>query len=166
MARDGSKEDILRYGIACDAMLKGLTRWLRAAGYDVSWTYGIDDDELIRVAQKERRVLMTSDGELMKSPVIAREEVPALFLPRDLSVPKQVEFVFRRFGLTRLEPRCMKCGGPLAWIPKASVRDEAPPKTYCWLSDFYRCLRCGQLFWKGTHWQNIRERLDGFFNGG
>lgn len=29
---------------ACDAMLGGLARWLRAAGYDATWTYGIEDD--------------------------------------------------------------------------------------------------------------------------
>ena len=28
---------------ACDAMLGGLARWLRAAGYDASWEHGIDD---------------------------------------------------------------------------------------------------------------------------
>jgi len=27
----------------CDAMLGGLARWLRAAGYDAEYEYGIDD---------------------------------------------------------------------------------------------------------------------------
>ena len=36
---------------ACDAMLGGLARWLRAAGYDACWQEGIDDGELIRLAR-------------------------------------------------------------------------------------------------------------------
>ena len=36
---------------ACDAMLGYLARWLRAAGYDVFWQEGIDDTELVRLAQ-------------------------------------------------------------------------------------------------------------------
>ena len=36
---------------ACDAMLGSLARWLRAAGYDAFWQEGIDDWDLIRLAQ-------------------------------------------------------------------------------------------------------------------
>jgi len=153
---------ILENGFACDAMLKGLTRWLRAGGYDATWTYGIEDEELIRIASVENRILLTSDSGLMNAKQIISNDVSSLFLPRDLSVVNQVEFVFNHFKLSQLPPRCMKCGGELAWIPKASVREEAPPKTYCWLDDFYRCLRCAQLFWKGTHWNNICKQLGSF----
>lgn len=150
---------ILNYGFACDSMLKGLARWLRAGGYDALWMYNIQDEELIRLAISENRVLITSDSGIMKTASVLSGEAPCLYLPRDMSVARQVEYVFRHFSLKRRDPRCMKCGGPLAWIPKASVRTEAPPKTYCWLDDFYRCLRCRQLFWKGTHWNNIMDRL-------
>ena len=34
----------------CDAMLGGLARWLRAAGFDPLFEYGIDDREIIRRA--------------------------------------------------------------------------------------------------------------------
>jgi len=140
-------------------MLKGLARWLRAAGYDAWWSYNIDDAELIRFAKEEKRVLVTSDSGIMKTLAASNGEFPSLFIPREMNVPEQVKHVFTEFELNRLQPRCMKCGGHLAWIPKASVREEAPSKTYCWLDDFYRCLRCGQLFWKGTHWIKIQDRL-------
>jgi len=162
MTEKSVDSQIINNGFACDAMLKGLTRWLRAGGYDTRWTYGIKDEDLIRVANEECRVLMTSDSGIMETELIKTGEVAALFLPRDLSVAAQVEFVFTHFNLKQRAPRCMKCGGSLAWVPKASVRNEAPPKTYCWLDDFYRCLRCGQLFWKGTHWENICERLNSY----
>ncbi|MEW6747624.1 MAG: Mut7-C RNAse domain-containing protein [Planctomycetota bacterium] len=43
---------------ACDAMLKGLARWLRAFGYDATWRYGIEDGELVAHSLEERRVLL------------------------------------------------------------------------------------------------------------
>ncbi len=160
MARDGMAADIMKHGFACDSMLKGLTRWLRAGGYDAWWAYDIEDEELVNFARRERRILLTSDSGIMKTPPITGKALPALYVPREMNVSRQVEYVFRQFGLKRLPPHCMKCGGTLAWLPKACVRNEAPPRTYCWLDDFYRCLRCGQLFWKGTHWSNICNRLD------
>src|SRR5438552_1862899 len=47
--------------IACDAMLGGLARWLRAAGYDACWQSGIDDHDLIRLARDQGRTLLSSD---------------------------------------------------------------------------------------------------------
>ena len=118
------------------------------------------DDELVELAHVERRILLTSDSGIMRMKRITSGEVPSLYVPRNISVARQVEHVLQHFGLKRLAPRCMKCGGALTWIPKASVRGEAPPRTYCWLDDFYRCLRCGQLFWQGTHWNKISKQLD------
>jgi len=147
-------------------MLKGLARWLRAGGYDADWSYHIEDAELVLASRRENRVLLTSDSGIMKLNPIQAGEVTALFVPRDLNVSRQVEHVFHHFGLKRLAPRCMKCGGALAWIPKACVRLEAPPRTYSWLNDFYRCLRCGQLFWKGTHWKKISQKLQSALSPG
>lgn len=165
MSVHGLQERILKHGFACDSMLKGLARWLRAGGYDAQWAYSIADDELVELAHVERRILLTSDSGIMRMNRITSGEVPSLFVPRNISVARQVEHVFKHFGLKRLPPRCMKCGGALTWIPKASVRGEAPPRTYCWLDDFYRCLSCGQLFWQGTHWNKISKQLDGLLPG-
>lgn len=157
---NGIQARITRHGFACDSMLKGLARWLRASGYDAWWAYGVEDEELVDFSREERRVLVTSDSGIMKMLSITNGDVPSLFVPRNLGIPQQVQHVFHHFDLRRRQPRCMKCGGQLAWIPKATVRTEAPPRTYCWLDDFYRCLRCGQLFWKGTHWKEIQSKLN------
>ena len=55
---------------ACDAMLAGLARWLRAAGYDASWSATVTDRELIRLSQSEERLLL--------SPVILRNAFSSL----------------------------------------------------------------------------------------
>jgi uncharacterized protein len=144
---------------ACDAMLKGLARWLRAAGYDAFWRYGIEDAELIEIARSERRILLTGDGGMMRRRVLRDGELPSLYIPHELGVAEQLGLVRSRFGLVARPPRCMGCGGELAEVAKESVRDEAPPRTYLWLSRFWRCLRCSKLFWQGTHWQKIEAKV-------
>ena len=43
----------------CDAMLGGLARWLRGAGYDARFQYGIDDRDLIRLARETGGTLLS-----------------------------------------------------------------------------------------------------------
>ena len=46
----------------CDEMLKGIGRWLRAAGYDVAIVDdGVHDDDLLARACAENRLLLTCD---------------------------------------------------------------------------------------------------------
>ncbi len=144
---------------ACDAMLKGLARWLRASGFDAWWEYGVDDGKLVSKARDEKRTLLTQDSGIMIRSPVASGKVDSLFIPHDLTVEEQLHLVFRKFDLQRSTPRCMKCGGALEAVDRESVRHEAPPRTFAWLDEFFRCTRCEQLFWKGTHWNNISRRL-------
>src|SRR5689334_19513497 len=69
---------------ACDAMFGGLARWLRAAGYDASWRADIDDWELVRLAQREGRILLTADTGIFRIGIVRDGEVPGLLLPHGL----------------------------------------------------------------------------------
>jgi uncharacterized protein with PIN domain len=44
-------------------------------------------------------------------------------------------------------------------VDKDSVRERIPPRTAHWLEEYFVCAGCGQLFWRGTHWQSISARL-------
>jgi len=143
----------------CDAMLGGLARWLRAAGYDTEFEYGIDDGELIKRAVAEERMILSSDGPLFKRNVIKNGRVSALYVPQQLSKFQQLNFVARTLALALGDPRCMSCGGELVELPKHTVIGEAPPLAYRNCDRFWRCMRCGKLLWRGTHWQKITLRL-------
>jgi uncharacterized protein with PIN domain len=144
---------------ACDAMLGGLARWLRAAGYDVSWHPGIDDWDLVRLARREGRILLSSDTGIFRIGIVRDGEVPALLIPHGLKKAEQLAFVLRAFNLDLRPPRCMACGGALVDVPREQVRDRAPPRSLAWQEHFHECTRCGQLFWQGTHWQQISRLL-------
>ena len=152
-----SKHNELRF--ICDAMLGGLARWLRAAGYDAEFEYGIDDRELIRRAQKNDLVVLSSDGRIFERNIVKNAQIRALYVPQQLSKFQQLQFVRRQMKLAFCDPRCMACGGELVEVPKHSVITEAPPLAYRNCDRFWRCTRCGKLFWHGTHWQRITRRL-------
>jgi len=144
---------------ACDAMLGGLARWLRAAGYDASWRADIDDWDLVRHALKEKSVLLSADTGIFRIGIVRDGEVPALLIPTGLKIAEQLRFVLEKLKLDVREPRCMACGGMLTSVAKENVRAKVPARTFDWLDDFYQCQRCQRVFWQGTHWQRISERL-------
>ena len=59
MEKNELLELVYKHGFACDSMLKGLARWLRAGGYDAQWSYTIEDNDLVDMARKEKRILLT-----------------------------------------------------------------------------------------------------------
>jgi uncharacterized protein with PIN domain len=146
---------------ACDAMLGGLARWLRAAGYEASWQAGIDDWDLIRQAQRDGRILLSSDTGIFRIGIVRDGDVPALWVPHRLTTTEeQLAFVLERLGLAPAAPRCMACGGALAEVAKESVRDRVPPRSFERVDRVYECAGCGRLFWEGTHWARIAAVLD------
>lgn len=144
---------------ACDAMLGGLARWLRAAGYDSSWHGGIADPALVRLAHAEGRMLLSSDGDLFDFALVRDGVVPALFVPRGLRVQAQLAHVLRGLGLPLREPRCMACGGELAELTRDEAENRVPPRSLAFHNRFWACAGCGRAFWHGTHWQRIIGRL-------
>jgi len=144
---------------ACDAMLGGLARWLRAAGYDAAWRDDITDQELIRLCQNEERTLLSCDTKLFLFRVLRDNLLAALFVPLRLNPQKQLAHVLVKLNLPLRPPRCMSCGGSLVEVPKETLRDRVPPRTFAWLDQFWQCNRCQRVFWHGTHWQRISEQL-------
>ncbi|MFW6062495.1 MAG: Mut7-C RNAse domain-containing protein [Planctomycetota bacterium] len=144
---------------ACDAMLGGLTRWLRAAGYDAHFEGGIEDAQLVDLARRTRRILLSSDRMLFERREITTRQVEALYIPQQLSKTEQLAFALMMYNLPRREPRCMACGGTLQEVPKHRVAGEAPPLAFRNCERFWRCVRCGRLLWRGTHWNHIDRRL-------
>ncbi|HQU46085.1 MAG TPA: Mut7-C RNAse domain-containing protein [Pirellulales bacterium] len=149
----------LGFDFHCDAGLGGLSRWLRAAGYDAAFWPDIDDDDLLRKMIGSGGILLSSDTRLFDRGVLASGAVAGLLVPVSLTKRQQLAFVRAELDLPLKPPRCMACGGRFIKVDKESVRERIPPRTYPWLDDYYLCRRCQRLFWKGTHWQRIATAL-------
>jgi uncharacterized protein len=143
----------------CDAGLGGLARWLRGAGYEAVWKPELDDASVIREAQARAATLLTTDSLMTERGVLRDGVVPCVFLPSTLTCEQQFEIVWFELGLTLRESRCMQCGGALRRVSKEAVAHRIPPKTALWLDEYFVCNECDQLFWRGTHWRAMQERL-------
>ena len=73
----------------------------------------------------------------------------------------QLRQVASELGLDseRALSRCLECNVELEPRPKAEVSERLPPYVRATQSRFSECPRCGRVYWPGTHWQRIRERL-------
>jgi hypothetical protein len=66
--------------------------------------------------------------------------------------------VVHRFDLAdQVQPftRCSRCNGMLKSVSKQEIMDQLEPLTKKYYQDFSRCERCGQVYWKGSHFQKI-----------
>jgi uncharacterized protein with PIN domain len=104
-----------------DAMLGKLSLWLRLAGFDTLYSTELHDDELLAIAEEEKRFLLTSDEKLHKR---AMEGALESMLLRG-SVDERVTRVFREFDIPpRIDPsrsRCSKCNGELTMTGSGSA---------------------------------------------
>ncbi len=140
-------------------MLGGLSRWLRAAGYDAAFEHGIDDGALVRRASSEDRIVLSSDSGIFERTIVKTGRVRALFVPRATPPIDQLGFVLRALALPTRDPRCMACGGELVEVAKSEASRLAPPRSFATYDRFWRCAACAKLYWRGTHWERIVERL-------
>jgi hypothetical protein len=144
--------------IACDAMCGGLARWLRLFGVDTTYTAAIDDAELVRHALAEGRIVVSSDHKLFERRLFTSGRLKGLLLPVGLRLQEQVRFVADRLELKPGFPRCTLCNGELQAVSRADVADVVPARSLIWAREFYRCQRCGHVYWEGTHWRRIGAR--------
>ncbi len=140
-----------RERFACDLSLGGLARWLRAAGFEASVGSTSDAIDLGRADG----IGLTTDVE----PFERTERLALLWVPSSLPPPRQMGLVLRDLDLVPRAPRCMACGGALRPVAKPDVAERIPPRTARWKDDYFVCERCDRLFWQGTHWERIAERI-------
>ena len=142
-----------------DTMLGELARWLRILGYDTLYSRVYTDKQLLDIAEKTGRILLTRDWGLY---VRARKRgLKAVYVNGDSAV-ERLALVAARTGI-ELKPdparsRCPKCNAELVVVKdKEKVRGRVPPRSYEAHDVFYVCPRCGMVYWEGGHWKNIRR---------
>jgi len=138
-----------------DGMLGSLAKWLRLLGFDTLYIKDMEDDELARVAIEQGRVLLTRDVELA-----GRDGLASLLLA-ETDLDAQVRRVLEEYPVGPGMPmtRCSVCNGVLEDAEKGMVAGEVPEGVLERHDRFWRCPDCGRIYWKGTHWDDMRERL-------
>jgi uncharacterized protein with PIN domain len=139
-----------------DVMVGKLARWLRVLGFDVLYSNTYDDDEVIQIAEGEKRVILTRDRRL------ARRRTPAkCFLIESGDYKQQLQQVLRSFNLKdfKLFSRCIECNARLEEADKEVVFDKVPPFVYLTQDRFAQCPACDRIYWHGTHTQEMLKQI-------
>jgi len=140
-----------------DCMLGKLAKWLKILGFDVAYDNKAEDRELLNLARKEGRILLTRDLRLLER----AEDIPSLFIESE-KWPEQIEQVIRELNLRhKAKPysRCLQCNIELKNLPKRKARNLVAPFIFEHAASFAVCPSCGRVFWQGTHFEDMEFKL-------
>lgn len=146
-----------------DANVGKLARWLRMMGYDTLFINDIDDQRLVDIGLREKRVVLTKDTQVMRRRVVASGRLEAILI-RDDDVKTQLRQVVDMLKLnrTRQFSRCLECNEPLMTRTRGEVRELVPPYVFKTQSQYVQCPACHRVYWRGTHWQRMNHELELF----
>jgi uncharacterized protein with PIN domain len=135
-----------------DAMLGSLAKRLRLLGFDVAYDPSFSDNEVLRIALEESRIILTRDNGLASRPLAANH----LLIASD-SIDSQVEQILAFFPASGNDAltRCSVCNGPLDALHRNDARDLVPDHVFTTVNVFRHCRNCGRVYWKGSHVRNM-----------
>jgi uncharacterized protein with PIN domain len=143
----------------CDVHLGALARLLRLAGFDTLYRNDYADEQIVEIAMREKRCILTRDRGILKRKAVTHGYCCRSTLPED-----QAREVLDRFELySSMKPfsLCMGCGGAVSRVDKAAVAAALPEKTRECYDAFYKCGSCGKVYWQGSHFSNLEKTVEG-----
>ncbi len=156
-----------------DRMLGKLSTWLRVLGYDTVYAAEVngkigagnedEDRALVALAEHETRILLTRDKNLALAAM--KRDVQCVKIETD-DVMEQLKELLQHSININLEPvpvRCSECNAGIRKIEEGEediLREKNyVPKSMIGKWDFWVCPRCGRIYWEGSHWRKMREKL-------
>ena len=140
-------------------MLGRLARWLRILGHDAAYFRVIDDGDLVQLAVRQRRTILTRDTRLVQ-----RRAARNAILIESPYLEEQLAQMVRACGPALLAPRllrrCLECNVPTSPIQKSQAGSRVPVYVYRTQSCFRRCPTCGRIYWKASHVRGMILRLN------
>jgi uncharacterized protein with PIN domain len=157
-----------------DRMLGRLIAWLRIFGYDTKSAPGKEstpkeDTELIELAKREKRILVSRDHVLIER---ARKAGVDAVLVKSDDVKEQLDVLIQKYPL-KIDPemtRCTACNGTIRETTRADADNiknnkEVPEHLIAEGTRLWICDACGKVYWKGSHWRNILKTTEEIRNG-
>jgi uncharacterized protein with PIN domain len=140
-----------------DVMVGKLARWLRVLGFDVAYSNKLTDDDILRIAAAEDRVVLTRDVAFAAR---AQRAVRLLFIAHN-DWRSQLRQVIDAYGLRDFKTlsRCIECNSRLQEIRKDQVAGRVPPYVYETQERFSFCPSCRRIYWRGTHVTAILKQI-------
>ena len=136
-------------------MLGTLAKWLRILGYDTQFDTSLSDDQLVRLARAQDRVLLTRDQELAQ-----RRGLDIVFVTSE-RLDDQIIQVLKELELepNRSFSRCPVCNELLTEMDREKALLRVPAYVAQTHETFKSCPACQRIYWRGTHWRRMEDQL-------
>lgn len=138
-----------------DGHLGRLTAYLRILGLDCLYRNDYSDPALVAISMAEGRILLTRDRRLLMHKAIQDG-----CLIRSLDPKTQLREVVQRYNLSQwIRPfrRCLRCNHELQPVEKQAILERLLPLTRLYFDEFQICPNCQQIYWKGSHYERMRQ---------
>lgn len=149
-----------------DAMLGKLSKKLRLLGYDSLYSSNMEDDEVLRLAKNENRVLITKDVPLTQK--AQKQQIVTIQITKDDEIEQFLQINEKiKLGKCTVSggnSRCPVCNGKLEYVEKKDVAEKVPTTVFKNMNNFWKCTKCEKIYWEGTHITNLQkftEELNG-----
>jgi uncharacterized protein with PIN domain len=153
-----------RSAFILDVHLGKLARILRLLGFDTLYRTDYNDSEIIRIALHEHRIILTRDRRMLHDRRITHarwlHSTRAEEQAREVITRFQLEQSIRRFV------RCPACNGVIEPVEKRDIQDQLEPLTRKYYDDFFACRNCRKIYWQGSHYSRIVEKLNAIMYSG
>ena len=142
----------------CDDNLGKLAKWLRTLGYDTLFRLTIEDGELVSLALKENRIILSRDTKLSRFKI--KDKYLLIQSEKPLEQLKQVMDHFKlEVKEDLLFSRCLLCNKPLQKVEKEKIKDRLYPYVHQTQENFVYCSVCDKIYWSATHVERMTEKL-------
>ena len=151
---------IMEIRFIADSNVGKLARLLRMVGYDTLFFTQGDDNEMIRIAIKESRVILTKDTQIMEKRLVRDGRLKAILLRQDGPKAQLLE-IAKILNLPYSKPfsLCLECNQPLIPRSKEEVQKLVPVRVFNTQNRYTECPSCHRIYWEGTHWQAMVKKL-------
>ncbi len=142
-----------------DVMLGKLATWLRILGYDTEYCRTVGCADLLSRAGNEDRQILTRTTRLGRRTGLASR----VCLIRANDPMGQLREVLAHYRLV-ITPqahltRCLLCNRKLVRSAPEVLVARIPEYVRATRQVFLTCPACQKVYWRGTHYQNIQERI-------
>ena len=149
-----------QYRFVVDVNVGRLAKWLRVMGYDTAFPRKGDDNDLVRIALRENRVLVTRDSGIVCRRAVLQGQMRVVHI-KDDDLRSQLR---QLVGYLALDTegrfsRCVRCNEPLHSVQEEDVASRLPAYVFQNHRNFMECCQCHRLYWRGTHWSEMVSQL-------
>ncbi len=122
-------------------------------GLDTKYYRDTDGKTIVYHSRKEGRTILT------RSKILAEKYDDSILIKSE-HLMDQLRQTAKIVDIKKPFSRCPVCNTETEKVKKENVKEDVPPYVFEIHNDFKRCPECGRVFWKGTHYKEIKKVID------